>query len=626
MAVRCTIWLALALVLGLGAVLQARTGHPAPGNVDGRVFIAAGSDVDFRVVIGSLPTTRLGPTALAALDALDSGAGVALPSLLGEAPADMPPPGWPGRSLAGTPGAAAGSMPVDMREGKSACDCATDLSTFLARSPARSAASPAVSPAATGPGDDARARRVAVLYATRSFTVDSDPAGIRLLRLRARYHDGLVAYVNGREVARRNLAPEDRGLALAQHPHGPEWETFYIPVVPGLLTRGTNLLAVEVRPSGQRQAPALDLELAAATRARIVRGPMLQQVGPTSATIVFETDLPTEAVVEHGPTPARGQATRSAGGGLAMRHVVTLRDLPAGQPVHYRVIAGSDVSADLVLHPAPAPGAVLRFAVYGDVRGGHDVHARLVAAMLDEAPDLVLATGDMVLRGTDEADWQRFFEVTAPLLARVPYYPVVGNHDMGQAGDERRRMNEIFLLWPAPPERPEWGHWYAFDVAGVHFVMLDSNAYEHAEQLAWLERDLRAARKRGVHAIFAAVHDGPYSRGLHRGNQYAAEHYVPLLARHGVTLLFAGHEHLYQRGRAGGLDYMVSGGGGAPLYSVRCGVRGRPRCDTPDGMQHVASEHHYILVTVYREHVEACPRRADGTPLERCITYRLGRR
>jgi hypothetical protein len=40
-------------------------------------------------------------------------------------------------------------------------------------------------------------------------------------------------------------------------------------------------------------------------------------------------------------------------------------------------------------------------------------------------------------------------------------------------------------------------------------------------------------------------------------------------------------------------------------------------------MQHVASEHHYVMVTVYREHVEACPRRADGTPLERCITYRL---
>lgn len=583
---------------------------------DGRIYIAPGSEIDYQAVPGPLPARRLGPAALAALDvvaALDGArarpaggpaAGPALPpdhSILGEAPPGLPPPGWPGRGLAGLAGAARGAMPVDARDGEQPCACATDLG-------------------------DTRAQRIAVLYATRSFTVGDEHASLRLLRLRVRYRDGLVAHINGREVARRNIAAGAAGMSLAERPHGPEWETFYIPVVPGLLARGENLLALELRPSSHRLAPALDLELAATTQARIVRGPVLQQVGATSAAILFETDLPAQAVVEHGPTPARGRVVTSAGGGLAVRHVALLRDLPAGQPVHYRVVAGSDVAGDFVFHPAPAPGAVLRFVVYGDVRGGHDVHARLVASILDEAPALVLSTGDLVLRGSDEGDWQRFFEVTASLLARVPYYPVAGNHDLGQSGDERRRMNEIFLLWPGPADRPAWGHWYAFDVAGVHFVMLDSNAYQHAEQLAWLERDLEAARARGVHAIFAAVHDGPYSRGLHRGNADAVERYVPLLARHGVTVLFSGHEHLYQRGRAGGLHYMVSGGGGAPLYSVRCGVSGRPRCDAPDGMQFVASEHHFIVVTVYRGHVEACPRRVDGTALEPCVTYRISRK
>lgn len=621
----------LAGVLWLGAwLLPAVPGRASAAGSDGRIYIAAGSEIEYQAVPGPLPARRLGPAALAALDmvsALDAAqrgraagpaaapaggpaAGPALPpghsgySILGDTPPGLPPPGWPGRGLAGLAGAHRGAMPVDAREGEESCDCATDLTDL----------------------GDTRAQRIAVLYATRRFTVGAEHASVRLLRLRVRYSDGLVAHINGREVARRNLAAEAGGMDLAERPHGPEWETFYIPVVPGLLVRGDNLLALEVRPASHRLAPALDLELAATTQARIVRGPVLQRVDATSAAILFETDLPAQAVVEHGPTPARGRVVASAGGELAVRHVAVLRDLPAGQPVHYRVVAGSDVAGDFVFHPAPAPGAVLRFVVYGDVRGGHDVHGRLVASMLDEAPALVLSTGDLVLRGTDEGDWQRFFEVTAPLLARVPYYPVAGNHDLGQAGDERRRMNEIFLLWPGPADRPAWGHWYAFDVAGVHFVMLDSNAYEHAEQLAWLERDLEAARARGVRAIFAAVHDGPYSRGAHQGNAYAAERYVPVLARHGVTALFSGHEHLYQRGRAGGLHYMVSGGGGAPLYSVRCGVSGRPRCDAPDGMQHVASEHHYILVTVYRAHVEACPRRVDGTALEPCVTYRMSRK
>jgi hypothetical protein len=101
---------------------------------------------------------------------------------------------------------------------------------------------------------------------------------------------------------------------------------------------------------------------------------------------------------------------------------------------------------------------------------------------------------------------------------------------------------------------------------------------------------------------------------------------VPVLSRHGVTLTFSGHDHLYQRGKVRGFSYIVTGGGGAPLYSVRCGVPGKPRCKVKDGMQHVQSVHHYVLVSVFPGHVEVCPRRADSTPVEPCVTYRLPRR
>ena len=48
-----------------------------------------------------------------------------------------------------------------------------------------------------------------------------------------------------------------------------------------------------------------------------------------------------------------------------------------------------------------------------------------------------------------------------------------------------------------------------------------------------------------------------------------------------VSFVFSGHDHLYQRGEVDGLKYVVSGGGGAPLYSVRCGAKGKPRCKQP---------------------------------------------
>ena len=87
--------------------------------------------------------------------------------------------------------------------------------------------------------------------------------------------------------------------------------------------------------------------------------------------------------------------------------------------------------------------------------------------------------------------------------------------------------------------------------------------------------------------------------------------------RHGVDVVFSGHDHIYQRGEHGGLRYIVSGGGGASLYAVRCGVPGKPTC-AEDGMQKVAKEHHYVVVSVEADVLVVCARRADGSLLEAC--------
>jgi hypothetical protein len=513
--------------------------------------------------------------------------------------ADGPGEGWAGTRLAG---AARGRAPLVARDTDGRCTtCGSEIG-------------------------DKRAGRIAALFAQATFTAGDEIAGVRVLELRVRYSDGMVAWLNGRELARRAIARDAAMTAPVDRPSGPEWETIYLPAR-GLLKKGENRLAFEVRPWRQERAPVLDVALAGRGGARIVRGPLVQWLGPTAAAIAFDTDLPSRATVEYAAGGGSGDkmtVVRSAAGALAVHHRVELRDLPAASPVRYRVVAGGDVSPELSFRTAPAAGEPVRFAVYGDMRGGHRTHARIVEAILDEAPDFVIVTGDLVLRGTDEGGWQKFFEVTSTLMARVPYFPAVGNHDIGRAGDEERRMNEIFAM-AAVPERPEWGHWYSFDVAGVHIVMLDSNAYDQEAQLAWLDADLTAARKAGVRAIFAATHDGPYSRSNHGGNPVARERYAPLLARHGVLLLFAGHDHIYQRGEIGGLRYIVSGGGGASLYPIRCGTRGRPRCAEDDGAALALSEHHYVAVTVQRDYAQVCPKRPDRTPLEKCIRYKLPR-
>lgn len=84
-----------------------------------------------------------------------------------------------------------------------------------------------------------------VLHARIGFEVPT-PGVVREALLRLRYDDGFVAWLNGEEVARRNVpaGAGPRTTASARHP-GDDYETFALPV--GLLRPGLNRLAIEVR-------------------------------------------------------------------------------------------------------------------------------------------------------------------------------------------------------------------------------------------------------------------------------------------------------------------------------------------------------------------------------------------
>src|SRR5262249_53076708 len=78
----------------------------------------------------------------------------------------------------------------------------------------------------------------------------------RVLELRVAYNDGFVAYVNGREVARRGMAGSPAAPTAAA-PHADEIEHVYVAVpsaaIPALEPEG-NVLAVAVYPYPGRSA------------------------------------------------------------------------------------------------------------------------------------------------------------------------------------------------------------------------------------------------------------------------------------------------------------------------------------------------------------------------------------
>ncbi|HEU0034700.1 MAG TPA: metallophosphoesterase [Kofleriaceae bacterium] len=473
------------------------------------------------------------------------------------------------------------------------------------------------------PADD---ERIAAAFGITTFKLGPADQGYEMLELRLHYEDTVAVWINGVEVARQ-LPRTSTTTTISTVPHGPEWETFYIPVAPGLLALGDNTLAIEVHPSHRRNAPTLFADLVARRDRGIVRGPVLVDTAATTATIAVETDPNVEAVLEWGIGDASDRKVTSPPG---KRHRFTLSNLPANKAIGYRVHAGASRSPRYVFHTLPtATSSVIRLGIYGDVRGGHATHRRLVEHMLAEGLDAVAVTGDMVLHGSDDADWQRFFAITGELLATLPYYPALGNHDVGWDGaDGTGKADQVFALPQGPANRPDGAYWYSRELADLHLVFLDSNAYDRPEQETWLDGDLAAARKRKVRAILVFTHDGPYSRGYHGGSAIARERYVPILTKYKVDLLVSGHDHLYQRGDKAGLHYVVSGGGGASLYAIRCGVAGRRPCKEPDksdGMQMIAREHHYLVASVGPRELELCARRPDGTLLEKCVRYKLAR-
>ena len=84
---------------------------------------------------------------------------------------------------------------------------------------------------------------------------------------------------------------------------------------------------------------------------------------------------------------------------------------------------------------------------------------------------------------------------------------------------------------------------------------------------------------------------------------------VPLLEKHKVTAVLAGHDHNYQRHVKNGIQYIVTGGGGAPLAPADSALPG-------DITKKVVSVEHYVTIKVEgnRAHMQVIA--LDGSVIE----------
>ena len=342
---------------------------------------------------------------------------------------------------------------------------------------------------------------------------------------------------------------------------------------------------------------------------RMLKGPYLQDLAPTSITIMWQLDQAAPArVVVDGPGGARSLDVAAARIAEA-----TIDHLVPSSRYRYRVeTAGRSFSGEFATAPELGADVPFSFIVVGDTRSGVDAHRRVIERISQEVPDFVLGTGDMVDDGYRQDQWQQFFDVEGPVLRDNVYFPAVGNHDRQGRG---RTADSYRALFSVPDNGGDTERYYAFSYAAARFLVLDSNEYSFAlsDQTAWLERELIAARQDpAVRHVFVVMHHPPFSIALHGGNRDLRERWTPLFETYQVTAVFSGHDHVYERAEHNGLHYFVSGGGGAPLYPRRP----HPSPVDLEAVKKLERAFHFLRVTVTGSRIEVTGVRSDGTVIE----------
>ena len=344
---------------------------------------------------------------------------------------------------------------------------------------------------------------------------------------------------------------------------------------------------------------------------KITKGPYLSCVTQNSIIVSWHTDIACPSIVNYGETSDYGLTVEDTVATTA--HSLKLTDLLPSTLYHYQVVYGDTATGDFTFRTAVTFDEPFRFVAYGDCRTGHYDHIDVVNRIIALDPYFVLNTGDLVENGYSETDWRNYFLVISSLTSfsqNYPIYSALGNHE-----NESPLYYNYFYLPHNNPDSTE--AYYSFDYGNSHFICLDTEIpyTVGSKQYTWLEQDLQAASSTATF-IFVFFHKPPYSSGAVHGSNISVRNTLcPLFEQYGVDMVFNGHDHIYERTiPINGVTYVVTGGGGAPLYNV----------GTSSWTAYSEKTYHCCLITVDANSFFLEMVRKDGTIGDTCRVFVTG--
>jgi len=198
--------------------------------------------------------------------------------------------------------------------------------------------------------------------------------------------------------------------------------------------------------------------------------------------------------------------------------------------------------------------------IYGDSRSNDEMHKKILDAICITNPVAVFHTGDLVFNGYSNRQWENFKNRISVFGKNVKFYPVKGNHEFSS-----RKLLKQF-------EFSGNKLWYSVDINNIHFIVLNTDADTDSlsEQYSWLENDLKNVPDNTGYIICLFHHPPFCSSANHKIDEKGIRKtFVPLFEKYGVCATFSAHEHFYERSLYNNIYYIVTAGGGAPLYDSK---------------------------------------------------------
>jgi len=247
----------------------------------------------------------------------------------------------------------------------------------------------------------------------------------------------------------------------------------------------------------------------------------------------------------------------------------------------YSFLTGNERTA------AALEAAGLRVPVFppiSDLKRERTLFAEAIASANAINPAFVVVCGDLVNEWDDAEQLNALKQIAGSLSPEISIRWVAGNHDVSED-----------YMHPTPRAlaryREQFGpDYYAFQVRGVSFIVIDSTVIQHPEQagdeleanLAFLETELTAAKlRRSSHTIIFSHH--PWFLREPDEDEPAQcwmvippdrrERLIELGAEAGVSAVFSGHTHRNQLAAAGTLEIVQTTAVGCPLGDDPSGFR-----------------------------------------------------